>query len=656
MLKSVTVEEIDQLLDELERLAVDASRRRFYLTVLERLRVLLGAVSVSFLVRTTDDQWLAIARSGAAPARLPSPAISAQAVQSGRSDWRSSDGKQLAVPLRRSGSQSAWRRGALYIEFNVAPTEAESDDLLKLCDAFAETIALRQSRELESFLDRDWPAFQQSVSSLASTPTLKGATYSLVNDLVVLTNADRVALLEMTTLGPRVQCVSGVVELKQNGATVAKLQQLCQQAMRDGKSQVGYISTPIPIAQDALDEAGHTTTGQLLDNYILLPVIPSGQKPSKAVGTAILFEWSDYDRFLLGTTMVQLIFPTLATAWLQHQRWLRVPYSVRQLFGRRSRVARGWIGSLIRLAALAATIIAGVWLLSLPAELRIEATGTLQPVDQRIVFAPLDGVVSRIVVQDGQTIEQGELLAELSSPMLDIELEEVAGEMRANAEKLSGLKVAINQLSPEDPSAMAMQNKFSSEIREIETRLVALNEKQRALLGEKEKLTIVAPIGGTVIARQVERYLDRRPVRRGDPLLRVVRMDGPWRLELEVADRDAGRVKRQLFSSSQTDQSEQTPLPASGPVPAAATKGLDFVYAATPDKRWQAEVIWISESTRNPQGDTAIVDVHAQVDPDTAAAGHMGATVQAYFPCGEEPIWFVWSRPLIEAIQRKLWF
>jgi pyruvate/2-oxoglutarate dehydrogenase complex dihydrolipoamide acyltransferase (E2) component len=333
----------------------------------------------------------------------------------------------------------------------------------------------------------------------------------------------------------------------------------------------------------------------------------------------------------------------------------------------------------MRTAVLAATIVTGVWLLSLPTELRIEATGTLQPVEQRIVFAPLDGVISRIAVADGQAVEQGAVLAELSSPMLDIELEEVAGELRANAEKLSGLKVAINQLSPEDPSAIAMQNRFSSEIREIETRLLALDEKQIALRGEKEKLTVLAPISGTVIARQVERYLDRRPVRRGDPLLRVVRLDGPWRLELEVADRDAGRVKRVLFppqdspqqtpepeqpkpeqpkpeKSREPDRSSQPALAASGEVTDTSTDVLDFVYAATPEQRWQAEVTWISESARNPRGDMAIVDVHARVDAETAAAGHMGATVQAYFSCGKQPIWFVWSRPLIEAIQRKLWF
>ena len=271
----------------------------------------------------------------------------------------------------------------------------------------------------------------------------------------------------------------------------------------------------------------------------------------------------------------------------------------------------------------------------------------MQPVEQRIVYAPLDGLVTRILVKDGQPVRAGELLAELQSPMLEIELEEVAGELRSNQEKLAGLKVAINQLSPDDPSALAMQNRFSSEIREIETWLATLQEKELALLGEKAKLRVAAPIAGTVIARQVDRYLERRPVRRGGPLLRIVEMDGPWRLELEVADRDAGRVKEKLFAGEEL---------AHGPVAESAAGQVEFVYAAFPNQRFQAMTTWMSEAARNPLGEQVIVDVHAQVPPQTAAEGHMGATVQAYFDCGQHPFWFVWSRPLVEAIQRKLWF
>jgi hypothetical protein len=30
--------------------------------------------------------------------------------------------------------------------------------------------------------------------------------------------------------------------------------------------------------------------------------------------------------------------------------------------------------------------------------------------------------------------------------------------------------------------------------------------------------------------------------------------------------------------------------------------------------------------------------------------------VHGFFDCGQQPLWFVWCRPLVEATQRRLWF
>ncbi len=50
------------------------------------------------------------------------------------------------------------------------------------------------------------------------------------------------------------------------------------------------------------------------------------------------------------------------------------------------------------------------------------------------------------------------------------------------------------------------------------------------------------------------------------------------------------------------------------------------------------------------------VEVRAVVESPEQIGAHAGAGVHAYFTCGSQPLWFVWSRPLVEAIQRKFWF
>jgi hypothetical protein len=631
MLKSVTVEEIDQLLDELERLLDEASLRKFLLTLLERLRFVLKAASVAYAVPTIDGQWLTMAASGQSD-RYGSPDTEGTG-----SYWAGPDFRHVAVPLRRRGDQADWRRGAVVVEFAHPPTESEIDALVKLCEAFVEVLALRQTRDLDAFIDESWPGVERSMSGLAEATSTRAAAFVLTNDLAVLASADRVSLVHDGLHGPHPLAISGVAEFKQNAESVLTMLSLCRQALKSGQAMVRredkHQSEPQPAG--------------ILGNFLVLPIVVRHRGQSEC-RTALLLEWSDYDRFLTGSTILQLIFPSLCSVWLQHQRWLNMPAVVRSWYGRSARIRHSRALSMIaKSAAIALVVAVAGWLLTFPTTLRIEANGTLQPIEQRIVFAPLDGLVASIAVRDGQLVQQGELLAVLQSPMLEISLEEVAGEQRANQEKLAGLKVAINQLSPDVPSALAMQNRFSSEIREIETRLATLEEKQRALMGEKARLQVVAPIAGTIIARQVDRYLERRPVRRGDPLLRIVEIDGPWRLELEVADRDAGRVKEKLFSGTEM---------TSGEVRNASAAGVEFVYAASPDKRWQATATWMSESARNPYGENVIVDVHASVPAEAVAEGHMGATVQAYFDCGRQPFWFVWSRPLVEAIQRKLWF
>ena len=149
-----------------------------------------------------------------------------------------------------------------------------------------------------------------------------------------------------------------------------------------------------------------------------------------------------------------------------------------------------------------------------------------------------------------------------------------------------------------------------------------------------------------VVAREIERFLNARPVRRGDALLRVVNLKGPWRLELLVADRDSGYIKRKLFDPTSS---------AGGFVGSEVDASCQYVISSQPNQTHNAEVTWVSETARNPTGQGVYVDMHARVDSALGQTSHMGATVVGFVDCGRKPLWFVWSRPFIEALQRKHW-
>jgi multidrug efflux pump subunit AcrA (membrane-fusion protein) len=655
MRNAISVEEIDELLNELERLSEAASRKKFFDLVLVRLKYLVQGRGAAILILAHSEQWLPIVQTGTVHALY----IDKFGTQlSGQSYWASADRRFLAVPIRRLAGQAAqWQRGAIAVEFEAVPDPGEIEELAKLCDAFAEVLALRQFSELEDLLDHKWLSFQKSLSELANTSSVGEAAVSIVNDLATLLNADRVALTRRSSTGMQTLAVSGVVRLEHKSEAAVAIREISRTAMEQlrpisqhmpRKSPVNENDRPQSASASIPAPAADERRGCLLDNYICLPLAAPSRRGRPVATAAVLIEWSDYESFLLGTGTLNYVFPAFAASWLQHQRWLAVPHAVRRLFGatQPGHWSR-WTGRLVRMAGVIVCMAAAAWALNLPTPLRIEAEGSLQPVTQRVVFAPLDGVIEQILVSDGQQVKAGDQLAKMRSPMLEIQLQEVQGEMRANAEKRDGLNVAINQLANENPSAYALQSKFSSEIRELETQLQTLEQKREALRSEQQKLSLTAPIDGLVIARQIERFLNSRPVRRGDALLRVVQLDGPWQLELTVADQDVGYLKRKLYSESQS---------TSGPIAATAPRDLEFVLASQPSEKLTAQATWMSETARNPQGTAVVVDLLAEVDEVVAARGHMGATVYAYVDCGQQPFWFVWSRPLIEAIQRKLWF
>lgn len=635
MLNLLSIEEIDRLLDELEQLAhTDSSRPRFFDAALERLQFLLAARGAALFFRAADKQWFPTAKRGTLPLESI-PDLLAQAT--GVEEYLcSADSLTLAVPIRRS----QWTHGVLAIEFNEPASSTEVHECVKLCQAFGEILTIRQASELDTLFSEKLPNLQRTIGLMQTSGSIEEGAYLVVNELTSLFQADRAALFQAQGASRcRMLAISGVVQPQPKAASVVALESLGLQAIQQGQliTQQHHPNEP---------PAPETDEQLILPNYVCVP-FPSRSPPAETLDCALLLEWQEYERFVAGVPWLHSLLPPLVLGWQQLERWLRIPRPIRSLSRFRSpAIGHRLGGAMLRWAAIIGLVALFLWGVNRPATLRIEAEGTLQPIKKRAVFAPMDGVVARLLVVNGQQIAAGDPLIEMNSPLLAIELEEVLGEIRANGEKRDGLAVTINQLANTDTD-LALQGKISSEIRELETRLNTLEEKRAALLAEKEKLLIKSPISGTVVARQIKQTLDSRPVRRGDPLLRVVDLDGPWQLELLIADGDSGYLRQKLFEASEA---------GAGIVEDGEHQQIDFVIASQPESEWGARVTWMSESARNPRGEGVFVDLRADVDSPISSQAHMGATVYAYFDCGSKPFWFVWSRPFVEAIQRKLWF
>lgn len=629
---SVDIEQIDQLLNELEHqaLATETSSPLLFASLLQRLCVLLSADSAAILLPAGGTQII-LAQQGSLPAQLIQEYESrlaelpglAGAALSGRCD----KGTWWGVPLR-TGS---FAKGCLLASFAHAPPASTATSICELLTAFAEIVALRQMGELERFLDLRWEKVQH-LSALLGRIQLEGeAAQVLADQLQAILSAARVSVVAInrwhnTTL----EAISGLPKFDRAADAVQdilKRARTCIQNRRAVLDPLAVASATPTSPPDRPNEA----------NGLSVPLLGTDVPPS--VHGALVIEWPDHGGMVQALTSLNQVLPTVSTAWEQQRRWRRIPRWIQRWSQWRWSSLTG-IWPILRWLVLLVLAVAVYRGLVLPCPLTIEATGSVEPVIMRTVFASMDGYLEKLLVEDGQSVTHEQPLIQMSSPELEVRLEELQGEIRTLQERAKSIQIASNQLNAEAPDFLVTQNRMASELQQVTTQQTNLNSQLNILLDEQQKLVITAPIAGVVVAKDLKQQLTSRPVRRGDALFRIVDLQGPWHLRLQVPDRDSGYVLNQYRDATS----------------AAADKVIDFVLDSQPEQLFHGQLTWISDSVQNLHSEGCFVEMRASVAEDVIERVRMGASARAVFTCEAKPLWFVWCRPLVEAIQRRLWF
>lgn len=640
MLTNQRIEDIDQLLNELERQAQsNLPGPQFFSHLLQRLRFLLEANSAAVLA-PTGSAWISIAQSGDvddAVANDFSSALEASAATNPTLNLQtlmgiSGDRRWYATPLRPAN----FAKGCLLVTLDREVPPSAIPGMLELMAAFSEVLALRQMSELEHFLDNRWEKLTHLCATLLDASFDADGGKLLVNQLVSIFGAARVSLANASSFGSvTLETVSGTPTLDLNSKVVHTLTQLATPTFKSRKPVVRQ-QRQNPVATN--DSNGLAEDGAFA-NAISLPLLANSK--SKRCDSVIVIEFQSYAEMVAATATISHILPTLSLAWQQHRRWNRLPRVIRFLGERRLALAK-WKSRAIVSCVL--ILLAGLAYIALksPYPLTIEAAATLEPRLHKTIFTNLDGYIEELLVDDGQLVEVGTQLARVRSPELELRIEQLVGEMRTLNEKRSALQIASNQLNLDAADSLVNQNRLASEIKQLDAQEGNLNSQLSLLNSEKQKSIITSSIRGTVVAKDITQQLASRPLRRGDALFRIVDLDGPWHLKIQVADRDSGYVLNLKLAPAHKPLNKDMPI--------------RFVLDSIPGEQFDAHVTWISNSVQNTGGTGGFVEMHAAVDKSVIDRAHMGASARAYFHCGEQPTWFVWCRPLVEAIQRRLWF
>ncbi len=171
------------------------------------------------------------------------------------------------------------------------------------------------------------------------------------------------------------------------------------------------------------------------------------------------------------------------------------------------------------LAVLAATALAGL-LLCLPMKYRIGCDCQIQPVVRRFVAAPYDGKLAKALVEPGDEVTEGQVLAQLDGRELRWEL--------------AGLEADRNRAEKTRDSAMAVDKVADAQQATLEVERIQL--KMQLLENRLDNLEVRSPLDGIVISGDLKKT-EGAPLSVGQVMFEISPLDRMI-VEVEIPERE----------------------------------------------------------------------------------------------------------------------
>lgn len=465
---------------------------------------------------------------------------------------------------------------------------------------------------------------------------VKETAYAIVNEGRQFIGCDRLVVLACRGADCETLAVSGAVRCDRRSNSIARLEQLAAAVAAGGgplTSGAGAADLPpqVRIPLDAYLEAAQAR--EVLIVPLARPPAIEGQETT-AVGVLVAEQFSGLLTDEHRERTMQACAPCAQA--LEHALVMqRIPWA--SLFRswdwrslrRRGRTALSITGAVVTLL-LAACLV--------PADFEVEARGVLQPRNRRDVFAPDDGVVEELFVDHGTQVTAGQPVVALRNPQLDLDLKRVWGELQAARKRLAAIETARVEAATSSNSSSVTAARLSGEDAELQELVAGLTRQHRLIEAQEAELHVASPLAGQVLTWDLPQLLQGRPVHRGQALMTIADPRGPWDIELDVSDRDAGHV-----------------LEAHRAGPGAALKAT-YRLATDPGTSYTTTIDRVALSIeRTASGDPSL-RVLAGVEPGSLTNSRPGSTVLAKIHCGRRSLAYVWLHDVYYAITTWLLF
>ena len=603
------------MLDTLDRLAqTETSAPRFYAELLGQLKLALAAKDCCIIANILPSRWSSLAATSALFGGQAIQQLTSFITQHATAPpLRWVDEVQDSIWIGCGLQGSNWSAGGVVVQLPLLSAAsgatlsrpANLTAMYELLEAFAEIANRYQLKHGFARVDPKSHEVRSVAESILACQTAKEADKVLVDGARCLLDADRVTLVSLGSnkRNSKTLAISGHPVVDQHSNFVRSLQKHLH-STNSGR--------------DPSDELANWATEIGSDVAIPYPI----SNAKAATSNVLVLEWFDKDRFVLNASRIDSTLPWLAIAWKTFSR---------------SKSAGNLIIRFLKYAFVAACLIGCAAYFTSSTELTIHSQGTLQPSVQRFVFSPTEGYVKTIHVADGQSVRSGEIIATMESPQLQLQINQVASEIGIVDQKRNSLNLTLNQLKPADDQSNLAASRLAGEIQELEARRQNLLEQKTVLDREQQRLQLRSPIDGTVIAWEVERHLENRPVRRGDMLFRIASLQGQWQIESTVVDWESGYVAK----AQRAQTSEKKSL------------AIEFVLASATNDRGVGRINHFGNTMRDVNGNQHLDLVIALNKP--IENPRLGTSATVSIPCGQFPRWFVWTKSILDAVRRRFW-
>jgi multidrug resistance efflux pump len=152
--------------------------------------------------------------------------------------------------------------------------------------------------------------------------------------------------------------------------------------------------------------------------------------------------------------------------------------------------------------AAVALLFTGAMFLEMPYKLRVPCW--IDPAVKREVAVPFDGILARALVEPGNAVEKGQILAELDGKEIDW--------------KLADVKSRLNALTKRRDQALAAEDMRETQLATLE--MATLEVERDLLLYQRDHLVVRSPMDGVVITGDLDES-EGVPVQRGQRLFDI---------------------------------------------------------------------------------------------------------------------------------------